>query len=151
MEMEEYQERAGAIRSQPLSFFVNGLLLTGLTWTARYFLVVFIVWSVHPAVDQILLLMRSIAMTISALIVPTPGGAGGIEALYALYFSSVMPTAFLAATLFVWRFLGYYIFLGIGVLMSTRQIHRSIRKRKKRDSNIHESPNENDVVPTDDS
>lgn len=130
-EMKDYAERAGALRSQPVSFFVRGLLLTGLTWTSRYFLVVFIVWSVYPSVDQFLLFMRSIAMTISSLIVPTPGGAGGIEALYALYFSSVMPSAFLVPTLVVWRILGYYIFLGIGVFMSTHQIHKSIRRKKK--------------------
>lgn len=130
-EMEDYSERANALRSQPLSFFVRGLLLTGLTWISRYFLVVFIVWSVFPSVDQLLLFMRSIAMTISALIIPTPGGAGGIEALYALYFSSLMPSAFLAPTLIVWRILGYYIFLGIGVFMSTHQIHKSIRRKKK--------------------
>lgn len=131
-EMEEYKERAKRLRSQPVSFFVRGLTLTGMTWFSRYLLVVFIVWSVFPDVNHLLLFMRSIAMTISALILPTPGGAGGVEALYALYYTSMMPTIFLAPTLLIWRFLGYYIFLGIGVIMSTHHVHKSIRKRKKK-------------------
>ncbi len=130
-EMEEYQDRAKMLRSQPVSFFVRGLILTGMTWVSRYLLVVLIVWSVFPDVNHFLLFMRSIAMTISALILPTPGGAGGIEALYVLYFTSMMPTVFLAPTLLIWRFLGYYIFLGFGVIMSTHHVHKSIRKRKK--------------------
>jgi len=129
--MEEYKERAKKLRSQPISFFVRGLILTGMTWFSRYLLVVFIVWSVFPNVDHLLLFMRSIAMTISALILPTPGGAGGIEALYALYFTSTMPSIFLAPTLLIWRVLGYYIFLGIGVIMFTHHMQKSIKKRRK--------------------
>jgi glycosyltransferase 2 family protein len=128
-EMEEYQGRAAHIRSQPFAFYIRGLLLTGATWTARYLLVVFIVWSIFPGVDQVLLFLRSMAMTIGSLVMPTPGGAGGVEGLYVLFFSSMMPTAFLAPTLFAWRVLGYYIFLGFGVLMSTRHVQKSLRNK----------------------
>jgi len=128
-EMGEYASRAGHIRSQPISFFVRGLLLTGATWMARYILVVFIVWSIFPDVDQLLLFLRSMAMTVGSLVMPTPGGAGGVEGLYVLFFKSMMPTAFLAPTLFAWRLLGYYIFLAFGVLLSTRHVQRSIRKK----------------------
>jgi len=131
-EMAEYQERARTLRSQPVRFFAKGLMLTGLMWMSRYLLVVFIVWSIYPASDHVLLFFRSMAMTLGALIMPTPGGAGGIEALYALFFGSTMPRAFLAPSLVIWRFLGYYIFLGIGVLLSTHHVHKSIRARKLR-------------------
>ncbi len=130
-EMLDYRKRAELIRSQPISFFVRGLLLSGGTWIARYVLVVFIVWSVYPAVDQLLLFFRSIAMTLGSLVMPTPGGAGGVEGLYALFFGSLMPRAFLAPTLFVWRLLGYYIFLGFGIFLSTHHVRKSIKKRKK--------------------
>lgn len=135
-EMGEYASRAGHIRSQPISFFVRGLLLTGGTWMARYVLVVFIVWSIFPDVDQLLLFLRSMAMTVGSLVMPTPGGAGGVEGLYVLFFKSMMPTAFLAPTLFAWRLLGYYIFLGFGILLSTRHVQRSIRKKKQNKVNI---------------
>lgn len=129
-EMEGYHERASVIRSQPIGFFVKGLLLTGGTWIARYLLVVFIVWSIYPSVDQVLLFFRSAAMTLGTLIMPTPGGAGGVEGLYVLFFGSLMPRAFLAPTLLVWRLLGYYIFLGFGVYLTTHQVRKSIRRKK---------------------
>ena len=130
-EMHDYRKRVELIRSQPIGFFVRGLLLSGGTWLARYILVVLIVWSVYPGVDQLLLFFRSIAMTLGSLIMPTPGGAGGVEALYVLFFGSLMPRAFLAPTLFVWRLLGYYIFLGFGVYLSTHHVHKSIKKKKR--------------------
>lgn len=128
-EMEEYQERAGVLRQQPLSFFARGLALTAGTWMARYALVVFIVWSFVPDVDQLLLLMRSVAMTIGSLVMPTPGGAGGVEGLYVLFFGSLMPGAFLAPTLLIWRILGFYIFLGFGIFITTHHVKNKLRKR----------------------
>jgi uncharacterized protein (TIRG00374 family) len=128
-EMEEYDKRAAILRQQPFLFFVQGLGLTGLTWIARYALVVFIVWSFVPHVDQLLLFLRSMAMTIGTLIMPTPGGAGGVEGLYVLFFKSLMPDAFIAPTLLIWRILGYYIFLGFGILITTHHMHMRLRKR----------------------
>lgn len=128
-EMQEYQQRAGILRKQPLSFFAKGLALTAVTWTARYALVVFIVWSFVPDVDQLLLFLRSVAMTIGSLIMPTPGGAGGVEGLYVLFFGSLMPGAFLAPTLLIWRTLGFYIFLGFGIFITTHHVNSRLRKR----------------------
>jgi uncharacterized protein (TIRG00374 family) len=128
-EMDEYQERAAILRRQPLSFFAKGLFLTGGTWVARYALVVFIVWSFVPDVDQLLLFIRSIAMTIGSLVMPTPGGAGGVEGLYVLFFSSLMPGALLAPTLLIWRILGYYIFLGFGLFITTHHVKKRMDRK----------------------
>ena len=128
-EMDEYQERAAILRRQPLTFFARGLMLTGGTWLARYALVVFIVWSFVPSVDQLLLFIRSIAMTIGSLIMPTPGGAGGVEGLYVLFFESLMPDALLAPTLLIWRILGYYIFLAFGLYITTHHVRNRIGTR----------------------
>ena len=130
-EMETFQERAAVLRRQPWDFFARGILLTSLTWISRYVLVLFIFLSFVPDVDQWLLFLRSIAMTMSSLIMPTPGGAGGIEGLYALFFGSMLPdTALLAPSLLVWRFLGYYIFLILGIGLSTRHIQRQVRNKR---------------------
>jgi len=128
-EMDEYQERATILRRQPLSFFAKGLLLTSGTWIARYALVVFIVWSFVPDVDQLLLFIRSIAMTIGSLVMPTPGGAGGVEGLYVLFFGSLMPGALLAPTLLIWRIMGYYIFLGFGLYITTSHVKKKMTKK----------------------
>ncbi|NNF04213.1 MAG: flippase-like domain-containing protein [Rhodothermales bacterium] len=130
-EMDEFIDRVGTLRSQPADFFGRAMLLTAGTWIARYALVVFIIWSFVPNVDQILVFMRSIAMTMGSLVMPTPGGAGGIEGLYALFFGPVLPDkALLAPSLLIWRILGYYIFLAFGISISTRHIQKTVLKRQ---------------------
>lgn len=131
-EMAEYRARAGVIRSQPLSFYVKGFALTGGTWIARYLLAVFIIASVVPDLDLVLAGIRSIAMTLGSLVLPTPGGAGGIEGLYVLFFGSLMPRAYVVPTLLIWRLLAYYVFVAVGVVLSTHQVHKSIRFRRSR-------------------
>ncbi|PIQ61356.1 MAG: TIGR00374 family protein [Bacteroidetes bacterium CG12_big_fil_rev_8_21_14_0_65_60_17] len=127
LEMDHFQDRAAVLRRQPKDFFILGVLLTALTWVARYSLVVFILWSFVPDIDRGLLFIRSVAMTMSSLIMPTPGGAGGIEALYALFYGSLLPdTAYIAPSLLLWRFLGYYVFIALGIALTTRYIQRRV-------------------------
>ncbi len=132
-EMTQLQQRARLLRSQPAAFYVNGLLLTIGTWAARYLLLLFIVWSFLPDFDKILLIIRTAAMTLGSLVMPTPGGAGGIEGLYALFIGPLIPAAALMPTLLIWRILAYYLFVGLGVLLSTHHVQKSIR-RKRRDA-----------------
>ena len=125
-EMTQFIARAAVLRKQKSDFFLRGFLLTSGTWLARYFLAVLVIMSFVPDVDALLLIMRSIAQTISSLIMPTPGGAGGIEGLYALFFGDLLPSAALIVpSLITWRILGYYIFLVVGVAMSTRHLQRT--------------------------
>lgn len=127
-EMKEFELRAAVLRRQKSDFFLRGFLLTTGTWLARYALAVFVIWSFVPDVDTLLLVMRSIAMTISSLVLPTPGGAGGIEGLYALFFSDLLPDkSLLAPSLLTWRILGSYIFLIFGISLSTRHLQRTSR------------------------
>lgn len=129
-EMEQFGERAAVLRKQKKDFFLRGFALTSGTWLARYFLAVLVIWSFVPDVDTLLLTMRSIAQTISSLVMPTPGGAGGIEGLYALFFGDLLPSAALIVpSLLTWRILGYYIFLVMGVTISTRHLQRTSGKK----------------------
>ncbi len=131
-ELEQFAARASVLRRQKMDFFLRGFLLTTGTWLARYFLAVLVIWSFVPDVDTVLLIMRSIAQTISSLIMPTPGGAGGIEGLYALFFGDLLPSASLIVpSLLTWRILGYYIFLVFGVSIATRHLQRTSKKREE--------------------
>lgn len=128
-EMEQFIARAGVLRKQKKDFFLRGFALTTGTWLARYFLAVLVIMSFVPDVDTLLLIMRSIAQTISSLVMPTPGGAGGIEGLYALFFGDLLPSASLILpSLITWRILGYYVFLVAGVTISTRHLQRTTGK-----------------------
>ncbi|MCS3684251.1 flippase-like domain-containing protein [Salinibacter ruber] len=83
-EMRAYFRRARHLGSRPPAFYASGFALTALTWLARYALVYLIVRSVHAA-DGTLLFARSAAMMLVGLIMPTPGGSGGLGPLRPLH------------------------------------------------------------------
>ena len=121
-EMRSYVRRARTLGTQSPSFYVNGFFLTGLSWVARYGLVVLIVQSVYRNVDALTLFLRSAAMMLVGLIMPTPGGSGGLEGLYALFVGPLIPSSLLAPTLLTWRLLGYYLFIAFGAYLFMHQL-----------------------------
>lgn len=128
-EMSQLRRRARILRAQPPGFFVKGFGLTVVTWTTRFLIPLFIVWSVYPTIDDLLFLLRTAAMHLAAIILPTPGGAGGIEGLYVLFLGPLMPQALVAPTLLLWRLLAYYLFIALGVYLSMHQVQKTIRRR----------------------
>ncbi len=130
--MGQLRHRARILRSQPARFYVKGFALTLVSWLNRYLLVVFILWSVFPGVDKPLVLLRTIALTLGSVILPTPGGAGGLEGLYALFFGPpLVPEALVAPTLLTWRLLGYYLFIALGAFLSMHQVQQTIRRKRQ--------------------
>ena len=128
-EATRFSERAHRMREQSVPFYLKSFLLTIGVWMGRYLLAVIVVWSVHPALDVVLATLRSAALHMSGLLMPTPGGAGGVEGLYALFFGPLMPAALMAPTLLVWRFLGYYVFIGLGVYLSFHQARQELERQ----------------------
>ncbi|MEF8816424.1 MAG: lysylphosphatidylglycerol synthase transmembrane domain-containing protein [Salinibacter sp.] len=122
-EMRAYFRRARHLGSRSAAFYAYGFSLTALAWLARYALIFFIVRSVHAA-DALLLFARSAAMMLVGLIMPTPGGSGGLEGLYALFIGPLMPEALVAPTLLTWRLLGYYLFIALGAYLFLHQLQR---------------------------
>lgn len=157
-EMLQLRRRAQILRSQPLRFYVHGLLLTVGTWVSRFLLLLFIVWSVSDDFDALLLMLRTAAMTLGTLVLPTPGGSGGVEGLYALFIGPLIPQATLAPTLLVWRVLGYYLFVALGIFLSTHHVQQRIRRRREAPAGPHapaydppyETPEEEGVLERND-
>src|SRR5690625_6152812 len=63
---------------------VKAFLLSTMSWLCRVAFPVIVVLSLLPA-DEILLILRSLAMNLAFLIIPTPGGSGGVEGLFVLF------------------------------------------------------------------
>jgi|SRR5690554_2004409 uncharacterized protein (TIRG00374 family) len=130
-EMGQLQYRAKILRQQPPRFFLYGFLLTAGVWLSRFLLPVLIIWSVYPEVDQVLAFFRTLMMTVGSMVLPTPGGSGGIEGLYVLFLGPpLIPKAITAPTLLTWRLLGYYLFLALGVYLSMHQVQKQIRRKR---------------------
>ena len=120
--MNTLQQRAHVLRTQRPLFYVKGFLLTVAVWFSRYILVVIILASFYDGLDYILALMRTIAIMLGALIMPTPGGAGGVEGLYALMVGPLVPQGLIAPSLLIWRILAYYVFLAAGAYLTLHQV-----------------------------
>lgn len=141
-EMHQLSRRARTLRQQPFGFYAGGFLITAALWMTRYLLVLFVVWSVFPGVDALLVLLRTAALTFSSLVLPTPGGAGGLEGLYALFIGPLLPAqALVAPTLLAWRLLGYYVFIALGAYLFTRHVQQAFRHRRE-NGNGHAPPPE---------
>ncbi len=126
-EMRTLARRARTLRGQPPRFYVTGFLITAGMWLMRYLLVLFVVWSVVANFDKILLLLRTATMILCSLIMPTPGGSGGLEGLYAFFIGPLMPDALVVPTLLTWRTLGYYIFIALGAYLFIHQIQKTLQ------------------------
>ena len=130
-EATRFAERARSLRAESAGFYLKSMLLTLGVWIGRYLLAVLVIWSVYPALDLVLATLRSAALLFCGLLMPTPGGAGGLEGLYALFFGPLMPQTLMAPTLLVWRFLGYYVFLALGVYLSFHQARQELERHSE--------------------
>lgn len=130
VELKELQHRAKIIRNQRWTFFANGFLLTLITWAARFLLLIFIIFSVFPQVDVLMVIIRNAMMTLGALVLPTPGGSGGVEGLYAIFIGSLIPKAAVAPTLIAWRILGYYVVIFLGAYVTLNQVQKLLEGKQ---------------------
>lgn len=55
-------------------------------------------------------------MNLAFLIIPTPGGSGGVEGLFVLFIGPLIDRpGFIGLAVFLWRILTYYISIVIGI------------------------------------
>lgn len=125
-EVDNLVEYAHELRKKPKSFLVKAFFLSTMSWLCRIALPTIVVLSLLPA-DVILSVLRSLAMNLAFLIMPTPGGSGGVEGLFAIFQGPLMERkAFIGLAVFAWRVISYYISIGLGMMATTWYINRSV-------------------------
>lgn len=121
-ETRKLRNQAKILRGQPLSFYLQGAGYTLLYWIGRYGIVFFVALSftrtfMHPA-GPILFWLRTAGLWLAGLAMPTPGGSGGIEALYMLYLAPLLPAGYGGPALLAWRAVAYYGVLVLGLFVA---------------------------------
>ncbi len=134
VELARMSQHARVLRGQPLAFFVGGVALSAAVWVCRYLVLLFVAWSVAPELHVVEVLFRAAALWLAALILPTPGGSGGMELLFSQFISPLLPAGFGGLTLVVWRGLTYYLPLVVGMVVAGRALHRLLRRRAGTDA-----------------
>ncbi|HEX8297839.1 MAG TPA: lysylphosphatidylglycerol synthase transmembrane domain-containing protein, partial [Rubricoccaceae bacterium] len=133
-------QQARRLRHKPLRFYLIGVAYTALYWVARYGILLMVALSFVADVPQdlahfpeygtfraTLYVIRSAGLWLAGLVMPTPGGAGGIEALAVLYLGPLLPEGFIGPVLIVWRLLTYHFVLGIGLIVAGHVLKQMLR------------------------
>lgn len=121
-ETRRLRRHAAVLRGQPTSFYLKGAAYTVLYWAGRYGIVFFVALSFWREFRHVLFVLRTAGLWLAGLAMPTPGGSGGIEALYVLYLAPLLPAGYGGPALLAWRAVAYYGVLVLGMFVAGRAI-----------------------------
>ena len=63
------------------------------------------------------IMVMSLCQNVSAAYMPTPGGSGGQELIYELFFGKMISGHYLLAVMLIWRFMSYYLGLILAAIV----------------------------------
>lgn len=128
-EADNLESYSHELRRKPAGFVVKAFIFSTLSWLCRVALPVIVVLSLLPA-HEILLVLRSLAMNLAFLIIPTPGGSGGVEGLFAIFLGPLIDrTAFIGLAVFVWRVITYYFSIGVGIVAMMWYVNHTVSEK----------------------
>ncbi len=128
---------SGVFKAKPMGFWVKAFVATFFSWTARYWVVNFLLLAffynirVYQLFDHILIFARQLVMWIMMLVSPTPGGSGFAEFVFSRYLSDFIPIGFVVMMALVWRLVSYYPYLFIGAVILPRWLAGRFSGKKK--------------------
>lgn len=116
-ELDRLVEFSHTLNAKPPSFIINAFLISTLGWLARFWIPAIVVLSFLPA-DVLLSFTRSVGMTLAGFFVPSPGGSGGVEGLFAIFQGPLFDRPeFIGIAIFMWRLITFYFGIGLGMLV----------------------------------
>ncbi|MEX2600358.1 MAG: lysylphosphatidylglycerol synthase transmembrane domain-containing protein [Balneolaceae bacterium] len=125
-ETEHLEEYSYELRAKPPRFIFKAFYLSTMAWLCRIALPPIVILSLLPA-EELILIMRSLAMNLAFLVIPTPGGSGGVEGLFAIFLGPLIDrTAFIGLAVFVWRVITYYVSIGFGIMAMTWYVNHTV-------------------------
>ena len=142
-EAENLESYAHQLRKKPVSFLFKAFFYSTMSWLARIALPTIVILSLLPA-PEILSILRSLAMNLAFLVIPTPGGSGGVEGLFVLFqgplffmspslIAESVRESFIGLALFLWRIISYYITIGFGMAATTWYVRQQVKEIQKKD------------------
>jgi uncharacterized protein (TIRG00374 family) len=102
------------LKREPISFWAKAFGATLLSWTARFWVVNFLLLAFTPVGDHLLVYGRQLVMWVILLVSPTPGGAGVAEFAFQGFLSDFTPVGLAGLLAILWRLFSYYPYLIIG-------------------------------------
>ena len=104
-------------RSKSFLFWAKASLATFFAWTARFWLVNFLILAFTPVGEHFLIYGRQLVMWLVMVVFPTPGGAGVAELAFEGFLADFIPIGLAGLLAVLWRLASYYPYLFIGILV----------------------------------
>lgn len=134
---QELVTSSAALKGKPISFWFKGIGATFFSWTARFWVVNFLIlaFTSNSLLDNLMIYAKQLVMWVIMLISPTPGGAGIAEVAFSVFLSDFIPVLIPAIVLaIIWRLFSYYPYLFIGALILPRWLKRTAEAKSRREA-----------------
>ncbi len=112
------------MKNKPISFWLKAYLATLCSWTARFWVVNFLIMAVITVNEHFLIYARQLIMWVILLISPTPGGSGVAEFVFSDFLGEFITPGLSPALAILWRLISYYLYIFIGVIVLPNWIKR---------------------------
>ena len=118
-----------ALKGKKKDFWVKAFAATFFSWTARYWVVNFMLLAFLEVNDHFLIYGRQLVMWVIMLISPTPGGSGVAELAFSGFLGEfTLGLGVMFALL--WRLISYYPYLFIGSIVLPNWLKRVYSNKK---------------------
>jgi len=118
------------MKHMSFGYWFKAIAATFVSWTARFWVVNFLIILVVDNVDHMLIYARQLLMWVILLISPTPGGSGVAEYMLPKFLGEFMG-GFDNEIAFTWRLISYYAYLIIGSIVLPTWINRVYKIKRK--------------------
>jgi uncharacterized protein (TIRG00374 family) len=112
------------LKEEPLLFWLKAFGATFFSWTARFWVVNFMLLAFTAVDNHFLIYGRQLVMWVILLVSPTPGGAGIAEFAFQGFLADFTPLGFAVLLAVLWRLLSYYPYLIIGFVVLPNWLKR---------------------------
>lgn len=131
-EARKLRSQAKILRAQPLGFYAKGFALTLGIWLSRYAIALYAAFAVASIARPFLFYLRTAALWLVGIALPTPGGSGGMEGLYLIFLAPLLPDGAGGPALLGWRFIAYYAVLVVGFAVAGSAVTEVLFGPKKK-------------------
>ncbi|MCB0802452.1 MAG: flippase-like domain-containing protein [Flavobacteriales bacterium] len=113
------------LKGKPFRFWAKAFSATFFSWTARFWVVNFLILAFVAVDEHLLIYARQLVMWVIMLISPTPGGTGVAELAFSGFLKDFIPLGLAATLAVLWRLVSYYPYLFIGAIILPKWIKKT--------------------------
>jgi glycosyltransferase 2 family protein len=106
------------IASGGKSIFALTMALTTFQWLCRYSVISLLLAGMGIPVQPLLYMALQVIVFALVTFVPTPGGAGGAEAMFSLLYRAFLPAGAIGVVTTAWRFLTFYFLVLVAAVLA---------------------------------